>query len=377
MAKKKLNTMGFLDDFYKDLSGMEGVGTSSKPPRYWYSIGNYAMNRILSGSFVKCIPQGRITNFAGPSGSGKSYLAMNAAAQAQKDGAHILVVDTENALDDDFVSKIGVNPHENYTYADVTTIQQAVHVISAFLKGYKEEYGSAEDAPQILIVLDSLDMMMTETELEHYDKGVQKGDQGQKNKQLKHMLRTIVQDIKTLNVAMICTSQVYRNQDVTNGEGVFIVADAVRYSASQIAMLKKLKLKDDTKKKPGQSGEVTGVTIIVEGYKTRFTKPYQTVRIEVPYDHGMDPYSGLIEAARSLGVVVQSGSWYNLSGETEKWYKKDMDQTIVDRMIPLLEAKAGYVNFELEEGSELDLDTESKKDLAKRRQTIHVGDVTE
>lgn len=244
-----------------------------------------------------------------------------------------MVVDTENALDDDFMRKIGVDVSNNYKYVGVTTINQAVTVISQFLKGYKEEYNNTSDAPQVVVLLDSMDMMLTETELEHYDKGVQKGDQGQKNKQLKLMLRTFAQDIKTLNVAMIVTSQVYKNQDLLSGDGLWIIGEAVRYSASQIVLLTKMKLKDTG------SSIVKGIRMKCEGYKTRFSKPYQTVVIEVPYDIGMDPYSGLVETLVGMGIVEKAGSRYRIKGSDDTWYEKDV-ATIADKILLAGEAQA-------------------------------------
>ena len=322
MADKKAN-MSFLKDFDKEISKMEGVGTSSAPPRYWYSTGNFVLNRIISGSFQKGIPQGRITDLAGPAGAGKSFIAANLVAAAQKAGAYCLIIDSENALDDEFMTKIGVDVTENYKYVGVNTIPEVTKIVSAFLKGYKEQVGTDIDAPQVLIMIDSLDMLMTETELDNYEKGVTKGDQGQKNKQLKAMLRTFVQAIKQLNVAMICTSQVYKNQDILNGEGVWIVSDAVKYAASQIVLINKRKLKDESK--GAKAGDIAGVRMICEGYKTRFTKPFQKVEIEVPYEVGMDPLSGLIEVAKKLEVIEQKGSRYALAGSEETWYSKDIE----------------------------------------------------
>ena len=57
-----------------------------------------------------------------------------------------------------------------------------------------------------------------------------------------------------------------------------------------------------------------------EGYKTRFTKPYQIVTIQVPYDTGMDPYNGLLEVAVELGVISQKGAWFYFGDE--KWNGK-------------------------------------------------------
>lgn len=358
--------MDFIKNFNKELEKMDGIGTSSEPPRYWYSTGNYVLNSIISGDFTQGIPQGRITDLAGPSGAGKSFIAANLVAAAQREGASILVVDSENALDDEFMRKIGVDvDREDYMYASVNTIPEASRVVSTFLNGYKESVGEAVDAPQVLILIDSLDMLMTETEIEHFEKGITKGDQGQKNKQLKAMLRTFVQAIKHLNVAMVCTSQVYKNQDVLNGEGLWIISDAVRYAASQIILIQKRKLKDDSK--GAKAGDVAGVRMICEGNKTRFTKPFQKVEIEVPYETGMDPLSGLLEVAKQAGVITQKGSRYSLEGSDDTWYSKDLEKYADEVIRRLQELQKGSELFLLTD-AEIDTDTETRAETKSRRQ---------
>jgi recombination protein RecA len=353
--------LDFLKEFSKELTGMEGIGTSSNPPRYWYSTGNYVLNKIVSGSFYKGIPQGRITNLAGPSGAGKSFVAANIVRAAQHAGATVIVLDSENALDDVFMQKIGVDTErEDYVYADVVTINDVAKVVSNFSKSYKASYGQDEKAPQVLIVIDSLDMLITETEQEHYEHGVQKGDQGQKNKQLKQMLRTFLQDIKRLNVALIVTSQVYKNQDLLNGEGLWMIPDAVKYSASQIVLLTKLKLKDK------EAGNVAGIRMKCEGYKTRFTKPFQTVVIEVPYDTGMDPYSGLLETAVEMGIVEKKGSRYALTGKDESWYSKDIEQ-YAESILLTGEAQASAFLKAQTDDNDADEETETPEETAARR----------
>lgn len=329
-----MSGLQFLKDFEKDMEKIDITIGSGEPPRYWYSTGNYVLNRIISGSFYKGVPQGRVTGLVGPSGAGKSFLLSNIMASAQKAGAHIVAIDSENALDEDFVRAIGVNPDDSYTYVPVDTIPQVTKVVSSLLKGYKAEWGEDNpDAPQLMIGIDSLDMLMTETEQDHFEKGVTKGDQGQRNKQLKAMLRTFVQSIKRLNVAIVITDQVYRNQDVMNGEGVWMVKDAVKYSLSQVVLLTKLKLRDTGDR------EVKGIRMKCEGYKTRFTKPYQTVVIEVPYEEGMNPYSGLKNVAIDLGILSRKGAYYLIAGEDDKWYEKDIAQH-ADRIL----AKAEEMN---------------------------------
>lgn len=299
--------LDFLKGFEKDLEDLELDEGSSKPPRYWFSTGNYVVNKTLSGSFMNGIPQGRVTALVGPSGCGKSFLLSNIIREAQKAGAIVVPLDSENALDDDFVTKIGVDPNTKYKYVDVDTIPECIKVVSSFLKNYKAKYeGIEETAPKVLIAIDSLNMLSTETEAENFEKGIAKGDQGQTNKQLKSMLKSFVRAIKHLNISIVVTAHVYKNQDVLNGEGVWIVADAVKYSLSQIAMLTKLKMREGE----GAKRSVTGIELKVEGYKTRFTRPFQTVKIEVPYETGMNPFNGLFEVAIELGIITKKGSWY-------------------------------------------------------------------
>lgn len=369
--------LDFLKSFDKDVEKMTGIGTSSQPPRYWYSIGNYALNKVMSGSYTKGIPQGRITDIAGPSGAGKSFLAGNIVAAAQRAGAYCIVIDSENALDDEFMTKIGVDVHNNYRYFEVTTIPQVTKLVSSFLNAYKAQEGENKDGQQILILIDSLDMLITETELEHFEDGDTKGDQGQKNKQLKAMLRTFVQAIKTLNIAMVCTSQVYKNQDVKNGEGLWIVSDAVKYAPSQVLLVQKRKLKDESK--GAKVGDMAGVRIIGEGYKTRFTKPFQKVEVEVPYDEGMDPYSGLKEAAIAAGVLVAQGNRVRLVDSDELWYAKNIGDYIVPLLAALEKSSASIDVTSGEEMAEL-VDTtevESTADVKARRKAKVVKESVE
>lgn len=358
--------MEFLKSFQKELASIEGVGTSSQPPRYWYSTGNAVLNYIISGNFQYGIPQGRITNFSGPSGSGKSFNVANATAAAQADGAICLIIDSEKALDDEFMSKIGVDvDSDTYYYTSVTTVAQVIAVVSSFIGAYKKQYGSDVNAPKVFIAIDSLDMLMTETELDNYDKGIQKGDQGQRNKQLKAMLRGFVHDIGDLNITLVVTSQVYKNQDVTNGEGVWIISDAVKYAASQIILVTKLKLKADS----GKAGDFKGIRMKCEGYKTRFTKPFQTVTIEVPYESGIDPYSGLKEVAIDLGIIVQKGAWLALASDPDtKFYERDIGK-YVDKIIAAAnEIKDKTLQANVDD-VELDLTPDTRKSTRDRQAT--------
>lgn len=312
-------SLDFIKDFEKEISKDTGITGDNGPPRYWYKSPCYTLNHIMTGDFNKLLPQGRIMGIAGNSGSGKSFLTTNLLAQAQKDGAYVLVIDSENALDADYSSKIGVDVNNNYMYKSVTTISQVIKIVSSFIKGYQKSYGDDPNAPRVVIAIDSLDMLSTDTELDNYKKGEQNSDMGQRAKQLKQMLRQFVQDVKNKNISMVVTCQVFQNQNVTNGEGLWVVNQAIRYSLSQIILLTKLKLRD--------SDGIHGIRMKCEGFKTRFTKPFQSVTIEVPYDSGMDPYSGLVDAAVSIGVLFKKGAWIYFTDDPDiKFQSTNIEQ---------------------------------------------------
>lgn len=353
--------MKFLDNVVKDLkkAGIED-GTSA-PPRYWFSTGNYVLNKIGSGSFHKGIPQGRITGLAGPSGAGKSFVAANVIKTAQEEGAYVVVLDSEHALDDNFVSAVGADPdHEDYKYYDIDTIAQAKKIVSSFCTAYNKEYKSDPDGPKIMIMIDSLDMLETETEAENSQKGITKGDQGQRNKQLKAMLRSFVHLIKHSNISVVVTCQVYENQDVLNGEGRWIVSGAIKFAMSTIFMLTKLKLKETGKR------EVLGIRMKCEGYKTRFSKPYQMVTIEVPYEEGMDPYNGLLPVAVEMGIVDKRGSRYAMAGSDDTWYGREFGDHAEKVLAQAEDKREKFLEGFLEEG-EVEAGPDTEDSVSKRR----------
>ena len=322
--------LAFLKDFKKQLSKMESIVTDFSPPKFWYSTGNLALNKVISGSFTKGIPQGRITCLAGPSGSGKSFILSNIVKNAQAEGAFVLMIDSEHALDTGYLRKIGVDISEDkFMYAGVTTFADVVKVVSEFVAGYEKAYGRDNpESPPIVIALDSIDMLITDSENDHFEKGVQKGDQGQRAKQSKHMLRTIVSRIKRNPMTFLVTHQVYPNADLMNGQGLWIVNNAIRYSASQIMLIVPAKLREGT--------EVVGVRMKVETYKSRFAQVGTKVEVEVPYSSGMNPYSGFLEMMEDLGVVKASGAWKSLElpgEEIKKFQTKHLDDALVAKIM--------------------------------------------
>ena len=306
MSKNDKNKL--LAEFDKQSAKMEGISLSSPAPAFWLDTGSFVLNKIISGSYMKGWAQGRLGMLAGPPGAGKSFLAGNAIRIALALGWGVLVIDSENALDDDFLTGIGADVIDNsaYTYRGVTLITQVVSLVSKFTKIYRE---LGEGKPY-LIVVDSLDMLQTDSENEQYESGEIKGDMGQHVRQLKAMLKRFVNDVKELNVVMLCTKQVYKEQDATMArQSPWVITESSKFAFSQILLVSKLMLKDDKTKL------FEGFVLKARGEKTRFAKPFQQVKIEVPYDTGMDPYTGVLDVAVIEGIVEKNGAWYTFNGK--------------------------------------------------------------
>lgn len=290
----------FLSAFKKTVAKLESVGVGIRTVKEWLSTGNYALNRALSGDYRRGVPLGRITLFAGPSGGGKSFIVSNIAMQAQKQGYHVLFMDSEHAIDVDFLRKIGVDISEDkLTYLSVATIEDVNSILSEYFTGYVNESGKDNyDAQKTLIIIDSLAMLSSETEMKNYDtgKGVIKGDQGQLAKRRKAMLRLAVGKLGRLPIKLLVTDHVYPI-DPLMGDGAWAITNSTRFSSSIIGIITKLKLKED--------GEVIGVRMRFETYKSRFAKLGTKVELDVPYNRGMSSTSGLIELLEADGVIAK------------------------------------------------------------------------
>lgn len=292
-------SLPFLKEFKKSINKNETISEGLMKPTQWLSTGNYALNRALSGSFTRGIPLGKLVLYCGPSNSGKSFIASNAMVQAQKEGYHIVVLDSENALDVEYLKKIGVKTSEDsFTYIQVTTIEDVNTVCSEFFSSYKKAYGKDnEESPKVLFVLDSLAMLASKTEIENYDKaGEIKADQGILAKRRKAMLRLIVGNIARLPIGFILTDHVYPG-DILLGDGAWAITNSTKFSSAIIGIVTKLKLKDE--------GVVTGVRMRFETYKSRFAVIGTKIELEVPYSKGLSPYSGLIEILEEMKVIAK------------------------------------------------------------------------
>jgi RecA/RadA recombinase len=289
---------------------IDGLGIGFNDPTDWISTGNYALNYLISGDFNKGIPLGKVTVFAGESGSGKSYICSgNIIREAQKNDIFVILIDSENALDEAWLQAIGVDTSEDKLLRlGMSMIDDVAKTISNFMKEYKTDYGDKdpEERPKVLFVLDSLGMMLTPTDVDQFEKGDMKGDLGRKPKALTALVRNCVNMFGSYNVGMVATNHTYASQDMFDPDDKISGGQGFIYASSIVVAMKKLKLKED--EAGNKVTDVRGIRSACKVMKTRFSKPFEGVQLKIPYETGMDPYSGLLDLFEKKNLITQSGN---------------------------------------------------------------------
>ena len=276
----------------------------------WIDTGNYALNYLISGQFDRGIPLGRVTCFAGESGSGKSFICSgNLVKQAQQQGILPIVLDSENALDSDWLSALGVDVSEDKLMRfGVSMIDEVAKFVSEFMKGYKDQYSDMpyEERQKVLFVVDSLGMLLTPTDIDQFERGDMKGDMGRKPKALTALVRNAVNLIAGNPVGVVATNHTYASQDMFDPDDKISGGQGFIYASSIVVAMRKLKLKED--EEGNKISDVRGIRAACKVMKTRFSKPFESVQIKIPYESGMDPYSGLVELFEKAGLLVKDGN---------------------------------------------------------------------
>ncbi len=310
--------------FRKDITkSIEGLSIGFNDPTDWVSTGNHALNYLISGDFNRGVPLGKVTVFAGESGSGKSYICSgNLVRHAQEQGIFVVLVDTENALDEDWLKALGVDTSEDKLLKlNMAMIDDVAKTISEFMKNYK--LLPADDKPKVLFIIDSLGMLLTPTDVNQFEAGDMKGDMGRKPKALTSLVRNCVNMFGSHNVGLVATNHTYASQDMFDPDDKISGGQGFIYASSIVVAMKKLKLKEDDE--GNKISEVRGIRSACKVMKTRYAKPFESVQVKIPYETGMNPYSGLLDLFEKANLLTKEGnrlSYTTNDGEIIKFFRK-------------------------------------------------------
>ena len=293
--------------FRRELTkSITGMSSGFNDPTDWISTGNYALNYLISGDFYKGVPLGKVSVFTGESGAGKSYIcAGNIVKAAQEQGIFVVLVDSENALDEEWLQNLNVDTsEEKLMKLNMSMIDDVAKTISVFMADYKNLEG--DERPKVLFVVDSLGMLLTPTDVDQFGKGDLKGDMGRKPKALTALVRNCVNMFGSHNVGLVATNHTYASQDMFDPDDKISGGQGFIYASSIVVAMKKLKLKED--EDGNKTSEVNGIRSACKVMKTRYAKPFEGVQVKIPYTQGMSPTSGLVDLFEKKEILIKSGN---------------------------------------------------------------------
>jgi recombination protein RecA len=336
MATKPFDISKFRKGITKSI---DGISVGFNDPTDWISTNNYALNYLISGAFDKGVPLGKVTVFAGESGAGKSFICSgNLVKNAQAQGIYVILIDSENALDEAWLHALGVDTSEDKLLKlNMAMIDDVAKMVSEFVKEYK--LMPEADRPKILFVLDSIGMLLTPTDVNQFEAGDMKGDMGRKPKALASLVRNCVNMFGNLNLGLVCTAHTYASQDMFDPDDKISGGQGFIYASSIVVAMRKLKLKED--EDGNKVSEVNGIRAACKIMKTRYAKPFESVQVKIPYETGMNPYSGLVDMFEGKDLLKKEGNslvYTTADGEIIKkfrkaWERNDdncLDKTMAD-----------------------------------------------
>jgi recombination protein RecA len=303
MSKDLISAFGrFNDALEKQTKSRVSLKGFSDIDEYIHT-GNYLLNAQMSGSLRGGYPNARSLGIGGDSGTGKTFLCLNAVKNAQNLGYGVFYIDTEGALDRKDFENFGINM-ELMNYKRIGIISEAKFFIADLIQ-------MKENNPELklMIVVDSLTHLETNKEVEDIKKGSNAQDMGLRAKELRALFKSFTLDLSNLKIPLIFTSHTYSSQDqytpkqMSGGGGPL-------YAASVVMMLSKGALKDEDNKTK------TGVIVRSTPDKNRLAKPVK-IEFHISFHKGMNPYIGLQDYLSWDNCGVQRGNKL-----TDKEYQK-------------------------------------------------------
>jgi protein RecA len=323
-----------LDKLSKELAGVVGENDTETEPTLWLDMGYAPLNKIISGSFDRGLPGGRMIEIAGPSASGKTLLATMAMIAAQKAGGIAIFVDWERAFNASFARDLGMDtdfPRFVYKRSDTWEEGNTVGMKTAAV--LREKKLIAPDAP-IVMVCDSIAAAVPKSMLFDSKTGKRKeideftmNDTTALARVTSTTLKAVNQLVGQHNVTAIYLNQIRTKPGVVYGDPTTTPGGgAMEFYATTRIFTGRKKIYDGT----GSEKEFIGALIGMDTKKNKLCRPFQNVELRLMYDAdqkaSFDFTTGYIEE------LVKAGKLEEKSGRVT-WEGKTYFKSVLAKMI--------------------------------------------
>ena len=256
------------------------------------SSGSISLDNALG---VGGFPRGRIIEIFGPESSGKTTVALQVVAEAQKAGGMAAFIDVEHALDPSYARKLGVDV-DNLLVSQPDYAEQALEITNALIAS-----GSID-----VLVVDSVAALVPKSEL---DGEMGDSHMGVQARLMSQAMRKLTGNVSKSNTCLIFINQIrekigvmFGNPETTTGGRALKFYSSIRADIRRIAAIKE--------------GEVVvGNRTKVKIVKNKVAAPFREAEFDIIYGEGISREGDLIDLGVAQNLVEKSGSWYSYKGE--------------------------------------------------------------
>lgn len=239
---------------------------------HYIGSGNFALNACLTGSLFGGYPNNRSVCVAGPSGTGKTFLILNAVREAQKLGYFIIFYDSENAVDKSLTDKFGIDP-QKLRYEPCNTVQEFRSSITNLTKMLLEQKKKGLELPRIMVILDSAGNLATQKEIDDAASGSDKADMT-RAKLLKSTFRILMTQMGLCKIPFLFTNHTYQTQDLFSkqvaGGGCLVPGSMIVMSDNSHKAIEDIQVGDSVKTLLGDKEIVDTWELEKETYRIEF-----------------------------------------------------------------------------------------------------------
>jgi recombination protein RecA len=304
------------------------------------------------------LPKGRIVEIFGPESSGKTTLALQVIAEAQKKGGVVAFVDAEHALDVNYARKLGVNT-EDLLISQPDTGEQALEITETLVRS-----GAID-----VLVVDSVAALVPRAEIEG-----EMGDShmGLQARLMSQALRKLTGSISRSKTLVIFINQIrmkigvmFGNPETTTGGNALKFYASVRLDVRRIGALK--------------SGEdVIGNRTAVKVVKNKMAPPFTKVEFDLMYGEGISAEGDVLDLAVTANFIEKAGAWFSYNGERmgqgrdqAKQFLKENPKAMVELRERILSAKGiGKLLVNIDGSEEVSEESEAPKATEKTAKKV-------